>query len=109
VFHVSFLKKFQGDPPSVPPALPPMVRGRIVPVPNNIVRTRPTTSSWELLVRWQGRGAAETSRVTLEQSKEDFSDFQLKDCFTSQGEVLWTPLGPNILGRLKSPLKIESM
>jgi transposase InsO family protein len=39
VFHVSFLKKFQGDLPSVPPALPPIVRGRIVPVPDKIVRT----------------------------------------------------------------------
>jgi hypothetical protein len=72
VFHVSFLKKFQGDPPSVPPALPPIVRGRIVLVPDKIVHTRPTPSSWELLVCWQGRDAAETSWVTLEQFKEDF-------------------------------------
>jgi hypothetical protein len=71
VFHVSF------DPPSVLPALPPIVRGRIVPLPDKIVRTRPTTSSWELLVRWQRRDAAETSWVTLEQFKEDFPDFQL--------------------------------
>jgi hypothetical protein len=107
VFHASFLKKFQGDPPSVPPALPPIVRGRIVPAPDKIVHTRPTTSSWELLVRWQGRDAAETSWVTLEQFKEDFPDFQLEDeLFRQAGEVLWTPsLGPSILGRLRSPLR----
>jgi hypothetical protein len=79
VFHVSFLKKFQGEPPATPPTLPSLVCGRVVTIPDKIVRTKPTASSWELLVRWQGRDGAEASWMSLEQFKEDFPDFQLED------------------------------
>jgi hypothetical protein len=35
VFHVGVLKAFLGVPPSVTPALPPMLYGRVIPSPNS--------------------------------------------------------------------------
>jgi hypothetical protein len=106
VFHVSFLKKFQGDPLSVPLALPPMVWGRIVPVTDKIVRTRPTTSSWELLVRWQGCDAAGTSWVTVEKFKEDFPDFQLEgELFRQAGGSVVDSFGSKYSRKVKKPIK----
>jgi hypothetical protein len=91
----------------MPHALPPMVRGRVIPVPDRVVHARPTASSWELLVRWQGHDAAEASWVPLEQFKEEFQDFQHEDeLFRQAGEVFWSPpLGPSILGGLRSQLR----
>jgi hypothetical protein len=50
VFHVLFLKKFVGTPPSEVPPLPPIKRGRVLPVPLKIVRTWLNRGNWELLV-----------------------------------------------------------
>jgi hypothetical protein len=55
VFHVVFLKKFEGTPPAEPTPLPPIVRGRAVAQPDSVVRARSAGSSCELLVRWQGK------------------------------------------------------
>jgi hypothetical protein len=52
VFHVAFLKKFEGTAPTAIPPLPSIVRGRTVPMPQEVVRAKPTASSWELLVKW---------------------------------------------------------
>jgi hypothetical protein len=72
VFHVVFLKKFEGVPPDSTPPLPAIVRGRAVAVPDLVVRARPTASSWDILVQWQGRSAAEATWELLEMFK-DFS------------------------------------
>jgi hypothetical protein len=51
VFHVAFLKKFEGAQlESVPPLLP-ILRGRVVPQPEQVIRAKPTADSWEFLVR----------------------------------------------------------
>jgi hypothetical protein len=106
VFLVSFLKKFQGDPPAMPPALPPMVRGRVVSVPDMIIRTKPTASSWELLVRWQGRDAVEASWMLLEQFKEEFPDFQLEDeLFCQAGGSVVDSFGSKNSRKNKSQLR----
>jgi hypothetical protein len=39
VFHVVFLKKFEGTPPDAPPRLPPMHHGRVLLVPSRVLRT----------------------------------------------------------------------
>jgi hypothetical protein len=66
VFHVAFLKKFEGNPPVEQVPLPPIVRGRVVAQPNTVVRARPVGPSWELLVRWQDRTMAEATWEPLE-------------------------------------------
>jgi hypothetical protein len=72
VFHVVFLKKFEGVPPDSTPPLPAIVRGRAIAVPDLVVRARPTASSWDILVQWQGRSTAEATWELLEMFK-DFS------------------------------------
>jgi hypothetical protein len=72
IFHVVFLKKFEGVPPDSTQPLLAIVRGRAVAVPDLVVRARPTASSWDILVQWQGRSAAEATWELLEMFK-DFS------------------------------------
>jgi hypothetical protein len=79
VFHAAFLKKFEGTLPEVAPPLPQIVRGRTVPVPQAVVRAKPTGNSWELLVRWEGSSLAEATWEQLEPFKEAYPDFQLED------------------------------
>jgi hypothetical protein len=45
VFHVAFLKKFEGAASAVIPPQPPIVRGQSIPVPQEVVRTKPTMNS----------------------------------------------------------------
>jgi hypothetical protein len=52
VFHVTFLKKFEGASPTAPPPLPQIVRSQIALQPECVVRARPTATSWEILVQW---------------------------------------------------------
>jgi hypothetical protein len=71
--------------------LPPIVRGRAVAQPDSVVRARPSRSSWELLVRWQGRSMAEATWEPVEQFKEDYPDVKLEDeLFRQGGAMLWT-------------------
>jgi hypothetical protein len=92
VFHVVFLKKFEDTPPAEPAPLPPIVRGRAVAQPDSVVRARPAGSSWESLVRWQGKSMAEATWEPLQQFKEDYPDVKLEDeLFCQEGVVLWTP------------------
>jgi hypothetical protein len=103
VFHVAFLKKFEGTPPSSVPPLPALVRGRVVPTPEAVVHARPTQDSWEVLVRWQDRPTSKATWETIEHFKEAYPEFQLVDeLFQQQGEVLWTnSMVSNIQGRIR--------
>jgi hypothetical protein len=92
VFHVVFLKKFEGTPPTKPTPLPPIVRGRAVAQPDRVVRARSAGSSWEILVQWKGKSMAEATWEPLQQFKEDYPDVKLEDeLFRQEGVVLWTP------------------
>jgi hypothetical protein len=85
VFHIVFLKKFEGVPPGSIPPLPPIVRGGAVAQPDKVVRARPTKNSWEELVQWQGKTACEATWELLEQFKEAYPEFQLEDELFRQG------------------------
>jgi hypothetical protein len=45
VFHVVFLKRFEGPPLAATPHLPPIDHGRALPVPTRVLRARPTATS----------------------------------------------------------------
>jgi hypothetical protein len=91
VFHVTFLKKYTGVEPAAIPPLPPIVRGRVVPQPQQVVHARPTTQSWDLLVKWQNSSPTDASWDQLEAFKEAYPDFQLEDkLFEPAGVMLWT-------------------
>jgi hypothetical protein len=79
IFHVVFLKKFEGTPPAEPTPLPSIVRDRAVAQPDSVVRARSAGSSWELLVRWQGKSMAEATWEPLQQFKEDYPNVKLED------------------------------
>jgi len=80
VFHVSLLKKFIGVPPTVTPVpLPPIVRGRVIPTPTKVLRTRLNRGTWELLVQWQGRADSDSTWERLPVFVEDYPDFHLED------------------------------
>jgi hypothetical protein len=75
VFHITFLKKYEGTSPDVAQPLPPIVRGRAVSQPKKVVRARPTKDSWEILVQWDGRSTVEATWEVLDQFKEDYPEF----------------------------------
>lgn len=75
VFHVVFLKKHQGDPPTETVPLPPIVHGRAVPTPAKVIRARLNRGAWELSVQWVGRAVSEATWEPLEQFKEHYPVF----------------------------------
>jgi hypothetical protein len=79
VFHVALLNKFQGDPPAELVPLPPILHGRVVPTPAQVVRARLNRGQWELLVQWEGRVAAEATWEPVKDFKERYPQFQLTD------------------------------
>lgn len=79
VFHVVFLKKFVGTPPDSPVALPPLVHGRVLPAPSQVVKARLNRGTWELLVKWEGRSAADATWEQLNWFREAYPDYQLED------------------------------
>ena len=79
VFHVVFLKKHQGDPPTETVPLPPIVHGRAVPTPAKVIRARLNRGDWELSVQWVGHSVSEATWEPLEQFKEHYPTFQLED------------------------------
>jgi hypothetical protein len=50
IFHVTFLKKFEGTPPTVSLPLPQIVCSWVILQPERMVCAWPTTTSWEILV-----------------------------------------------------------
>lgn len=58
----------------------------MVPALASVLRARPSSTSWDLLVQWQGQSDADGTWELLEQFKESFPDFQLEDKLFSYGE-----------------------
>jgi hypothetical protein len=98
VFHVVFLKKFNGAPPATPATLPPIKHGRILPEPEKVLRARLNHDMWEIMVKWAGQAAANATWEQVPEFKKAFPSFQLEDeLFHNGGEVLWMPsLASNI-------------
>jgi hypothetical protein len=87
VFHIAFLKKYTGVEPAKIPPLPLIVRGRAVLQPYQVVHARPTTTSWDLLVKWKNSSPADVSWEQLKAFKEAYPDFQLEDkLFEPEGD-----------------------
>jgi len=86
VFHVVFLKKHTSDSPVMSVPLPTIVHGRAVPALASVLGARPSSTSWDLLVQWQGHADADATWEPLEQFKESFPYFQLDDKLFSYGE-----------------------
>jgi hypothetical protein len=87
VFHVEFLRKFQGQALESVLPLPPIVRGRVVPQPDQVLRAQPTASSWELLVCWADQPALAATWEALEEFKEAHPAFDLEDKLFQHGGI----------------------
>jgi hypothetical protein len=79
VFHVSLLKKFHGEAPSAPPALPATLHGKVVTTPQHVLRARLNRGVWEVLVQWTNTTASEACWVTVDEFKRSYPNFQLED------------------------------
>lgn len=110
VFHVALLKKFEGQAPASVPALPPLVHGRVLPTPEKVVRARHNRSVWELLVRWVGRAAADSTWESLEDFVNLYPDWQLEDTLFLGEEMLSTRLWVDSIGAviLNASIKVVS-
>jgi hypothetical protein len=58
VFHVGVLKKFVGKSPAMPPLLPPLLHGAVVPTPARVTQARLARGVRQVLVDWQGEPPA---------------------------------------------------
>jgi hypothetical protein len=104
VFHVAFLKKFEGTTPAIIPPLPQIVRSRTVLVPQVVVRAKPTGNSWELLVKWANSSSAEATWEQLDTFKDVYPDFQLEDkLFRQEGGNVMDSYFRNQYSRRKKP------
>jgi hypothetical protein len=95
VFHIEFLRKFEGQAPDSVPPLPPIVRGKVVPQLDQVLCARPTASFWELSVHWADQPASMASWEALEQFKESYPEFQL---FQQGGVMSWTSTTASNIG-----------
>jgi hypothetical protein len=90
VFHVKFLRKF--------------VCGRVVPQPEQVLRARPSASSWELLVHWVDQLVAAATWEALEEFKEAYPEFLLEDKLFQQeggGNVMDSYFGKQYRRRIR--------
>jgi hypothetical protein len=86
VFHVVFLKKFEGAPPTEIPQLPPMQHGRVLPTPLKVLRARLNRGRWEVLVQWMGCLPADATWELVEEFSAAHPAFQLEDeLFQNEG------------------------
>jgi hypothetical protein len=79
VFHVVFLKKFNGAPSATPTTLPPIKHGRILPEPEKALHARLNRGVWKIMVKWAGQAAANATWEQVSEFKEAFPSFQLED------------------------------
>lgn len=79
VFHVLFLKKFVGNPPTAVPLLPPIKHGRVLPLPLKVLRSRLNLGDWDILVHWMGHPAAEATWERVSVFAEEYPSFQFED------------------------------
>ncbi|KAK1607721.1 hypothetical protein QYE76_031394 [Lolium multiflorum] len=82
VFNVGLLKAYRGDPPSAPPALPPILDGRLEPAPASVARVMKAQQRrgvWHVLVHWTGMPEDEATWEKLEDPRQQFPEVQLED------------------------------
>jgi hypothetical protein len=79
VFHVGVLKPFHGEPPSATPPLPPLQHGRVLDVPERVIKAQLRRGTWHVLVKWVGLPVADSTWEPLEGFRAAFPDVQLED------------------------------
>jgi hypothetical protein len=86
VFHMGLLKKFQGEPPTETPPLPPLHHGAIDPEPERTVRYRVMAGVPQALIQWKGASAASATWEDTAAFHAKYPAFQLEDELILGGE-----------------------
>ena len=79
VFHVVFLKKYEGAPPAEIVQLPAINHGRVLPAPTKAIRARLNRGNWEVLIQWIGRPAGDATWEMVTEFTQEHPEFQLED------------------------------
>jgi hypothetical protein len=66
IFHVGLLKPYRGVPPVLPPALPTMENGRLLPSPEKVLKARIQRGVWHVQVQWSGTQPTEATWEPLQ-------------------------------------------
>ena len=77
-FHVSMLKKHNGDPPSEL-QVPTMHDGAAVPEPELMLKSRLHRGQLQVLIKWKNQPPAESSWEDAELFQRVYPKFQLED------------------------------
>jgi hypothetical protein len=86
VFHVGVLKPFRGTPPTTTPHLPPLQNGRLLPMPERVLRATLRRGVWHVLVQWEGMDSANATWEPLDAFRAARPSFQLEDeLFVEEG------------------------
>jgi hypothetical protein len=72
-----------------------MHHGRVLSVPSRVLHARRTTTSWDVLVFWEGMDSTDASWEPVEEFKVKYPDFKLEDELfsTMGGSVMDTVFG----------------
>jgi hypothetical protein len=87
------LKVYRGEPPAVPPALPPTSDGRLLPGPAKVLKAQQRRSVWHLLIQWENLPLEDATWEQLDDFRQQFPKFQLEDeLFAQTGRDVMTGL-----------------
>jgi hypothetical protein len=75
VLHVGVLNPFRGEPPSTTPPLPPLLHGRVLPVPERVLCASLCRGVWHVLVRWEGLSRAEATWEPVDAFRKENPSF----------------------------------
>jgi hypothetical protein len=103
IFHVVFLKKFNGSPPAAPATLPPIKHGRVLPEPEKILRIHLNRGVWEIMVKWAEQAATNATWGKKSQNSRKLSppSSSRTSCFIMGGSVVAAFIGKQYQRRPK--------
>jgi hypothetical protein len=86
IFHVSLLKKFEGTSPATLVPLPDILRGKVIPTPDKLLKAQLNRGVWEIQVQWVGHAASDVLWEDLQEFKQRYPQVQLAgELFVGEG------------------------
>ena len=85
MFHVGVVKKFIGTLLAMPPALPTILHGAVLPEPDRVVNSCLARDVRQLLVHWRDEPATSATWEDLDDFRTRYLDFRLEDELNLEG------------------------
>ncbi|WVZ63072.1 hypothetical protein U9M48_012737 [Paspalum notatum var. saurae] len=91
VFHVGALKRFIGEPPTAPPALPPLYYGAVIQTLARTVCMRLARGVSQVLVQWADQPASAATWEDVDEFQRHYPQWQLEGDLLLEGgrDVMW--------------------